>query len=266
MAEAFKTSGFKTAGFVSSIVLSAQSGLARGFDDFSDRFDLGADAADEGHFLDILEKRGDVTVAEAVKWLDGHATDRTFMWVHLYDPHAPYEPPEPYASRYADRPYDGEVAWSDELVGRLDAASTRLGIRDQTLTVADVGPRRVARRARRVGARIFSLPGDAQGAAAPEWARRRTGHAYFRCGPERRSLSDRPRSGRRGAASVDARGCGTQPRPQRARDVAGPRRHAVVRRIADAAHSLRMERPEECPRRPLEIHPRPEGGALRPLE
>ena len=135
MAEAFKTSGFKTAGFVSSIVLSAQSGLARGFDDFSDRFDLGADAADEGRFLDILEKRGDVAVAEAITWLEGHAGDRTFMWVHLYDPHAPYEPPEPYASRYADRPYDGEVAWSDELVGRLDAASARLGIRDQTLTV-----------------------------------------------------------------------------------------------------------------------------------
>ena len=133
MAEAFKTAGFDTAGFVSSIVLSAQSGLRRGFDEFSDRFDLGADAADEARFLDILEKRGDVAVADAVRWFEGHAQNRTFVWVHLYDPHAPYEPPEPYASRYADRPYDGEVAWSDELVGRLDASLTRLGIRDQTL-------------------------------------------------------------------------------------------------------------------------------------
>jgi choline-sulfatase len=135
MAEAFKAAGFRTAGFVSSIVLSRQSGLGRGFDDFSDRFDLGADAADEGRFLDILEKRGDVAVADAIAWLDGHTAHRTFAWVHLYDPHAPYEPPEPYASRYADRPYDGEVAWSDELVGRLDAALTRLGIRDRTLVV-----------------------------------------------------------------------------------------------------------------------------------
>jgi Tfp pilus assembly protein PilF len=55
--------------------------------------------------------------------------------VHLYDPHAPYEAPEPYASKYADRPYDGEVAWSDDLVGRLDAALARLGIRNETLTV-----------------------------------------------------------------------------------------------------------------------------------
>jgi arylsulfatase A-like enzyme/Tfp pilus assembly protein PilF len=133
LAEAFKAAGFNTAGFVSSIVLSAQSGLGRGFDQFSDRFDLGANAADEARFLDILEKRGDVAVGEAIAWLERHAQARTFVWVHLYDPHAPYEPPEPYASRYADRPYDGEVAWSDELIGRLDGALTRLGIRDRTL-------------------------------------------------------------------------------------------------------------------------------------
>jgi arylsulfatase A-like enzyme len=133
LAEAFKAAGFQTAGFVSSIVLSAQSGLGRGFDHFSDRFDLGSDAADEARFLDILEKRGDVAVGEAIAWLERHTQARTFVWVHLYDPHAPYEPPEPYASRYADRPYDGEVAWSDELIGRLDAALTRLGIRDGTL-------------------------------------------------------------------------------------------------------------------------------------
>ena len=133
LAEAFKAAGFATAGFVSSIVLSAQSGLARGFDEFSDRFDLGSDAGDEARFLDILEKRGDVAAGDAVAWLEKHAQARTFAWVHLYDPHAPYEPPEPYASRYANHPYDGEVAWSDELVGRLDEALARLGIRDRTL-------------------------------------------------------------------------------------------------------------------------------------
>ena len=134
LAEAFKSAGFDTAGFVSSIVLSAQSGLGRGFDEFSDRFDPGADAGDEARFLDILEKRGDVAVGDAIAWLERHAQARTFVWVHLYDPHAPYEPPEPYASRYADHPYDGEVAWTDELVGRLDSALARLGIRDRTLT------------------------------------------------------------------------------------------------------------------------------------
>jgi arylsulfatase A-like enzyme/Flp pilus assembly protein TadD len=133
LAETFKTAGYETAGFVSSIVLSGQSGLGRGFDEFSDKFEAGSDARDEARFLDILEKRGDVAVGDAIAWLERHAAARTFVWVHLYDPHAPYEPPEPYATRYANDPYDGEVAWSDELVGRLDAALTRLGIRDRTL-------------------------------------------------------------------------------------------------------------------------------------
>src|SRR5262249_11553984 len=123
LASVFKAAGFRTSGFVSSIVLSAQSGLARGFDDYSDRFDVDADDA---RFPDTLQRRGDITTSEAIAWLGERARDRTFTWVHLYDPHDPYEPPEPYASRYADRPYDGEVAWSDELVGRLDAALSRL--------------------------------------------------------------------------------------------------------------------------------------------
>src|SRR6185295_8827240 len=54
---------------------------------------------------------------------------------YLYDPHDPYEPPEPYATRYAGRLYDGEVAWSDELVGRLDDALGRLGLRDEAMLV-----------------------------------------------------------------------------------------------------------------------------------
>jgi arylsulfatase A-like enzyme len=133
LAEAFKAAGYTTAGFVSSIVLSAQSGLGRGFDDFSDRFDLGSNANDEARFLDVLEKRGDVAIADAIAWLEPRAQTRTFQWIHLYDPHAPYEAPEPYASRYTEHPYDGEVAWTDDLVGRLDAALVRLGIRDRTL-------------------------------------------------------------------------------------------------------------------------------------
>ena len=60
---------------------------------------------------------------------------RFFAWIHLYDPHDPYEPPEPYAAQYAGRPYDGEVAWTDELIGRLEAGLQRLGRRDQTLLV-----------------------------------------------------------------------------------------------------------------------------------
>jgi tetratricopeptide (TPR) repeat protein len=119
LAEILEKQGFKTAAFVSSIVLSKQSGLGRGFAHYSDHFDIGKDDA---RFLNTIQKRGDETVGEAVRWLGEAGTERRFAWVHLYDPHDPYEPPEPYASKYAGREYDGEVAWSDELVGRLDAA------------------------------------------------------------------------------------------------------------------------------------------------
>jgi choline-sulfatase len=132
LAERLKSLGFETAAFVSSIVLSRQSGLARGFDTYSDRFDVDADDA---RFLNTIQRRGDGPTAEAIAWLEGHSASRTFLWLHLYDPHDPYEPPEPYASRYADRPYDGEVAFADDLVGRLDAALDRLGRRGETLLI-----------------------------------------------------------------------------------------------------------------------------------
>ena len=132
LAEILQQQGFRTAGFVSSIVLSKQSGLARGFARYSDQFEIGDDDA---RFLNTIQKRGDATVAEAVAWLGEAATARRFAWVHLYDPHDPYEPPEPYRTRYAGRPYDGEVAWSDELVGRLDGALAANGLRDNTLLI-----------------------------------------------------------------------------------------------------------------------------------
>jgi arylsulfatase A-like enzyme/Flp pilus assembly protein TadD len=132
LAEILQRQGVRTAAFVSSIVLSRQSGLGRGFAVYSDRFDIGEDDA---RFLNTIQKRGDATVAEAIAWLREPAPERRFAWIHLYDPHDPYEPPEPYATRYADRLYDGEVAWSDELVGRLDAALARTGLAGDTLLI-----------------------------------------------------------------------------------------------------------------------------------
>ena len=84
----------------------------------------------------LLQKNGDVITEEAIAWLESNrGGDRLFAWIHLYEPHDPYEPPEPYATEYADRLYDGEVAWSDELFGRLDTALEELGLRDDTLVV-----------------------------------------------------------------------------------------------------------------------------------
>ena len=122
LAERFQRAGFATAAFIASTVLDRQSGLARGFDLYSDRFNPGED-----------RKPGDVVAAEAIDWMKGKR--KFFGWVHLYDPHAPYVPPGRYAAEYADRPYDGTVAWSDEVVGRLIDALRTAGTLDNTLVI-----------------------------------------------------------------------------------------------------------------------------------
>lgn len=141
LAEVLEGAGFETAAFVSSIVVSRASGLDRGFAIYDDKID--ADPTDP-RLLSSAQKRGDETVAEAVAWLEDRTESaewnadppaRLFMWLHLFDPHDPYEAPEPHGSRYADRPYAGEVAWTDELVGRLDDALTRLGLGKDTLLI-----------------------------------------------------------------------------------------------------------------------------------
>jgi choline-sulfatase len=130
LAEILKGAGFRTAAFVSSIVLDRRGGFGRGFDQYEDDFPK-TESAD---LLNTLQKPGADTVREAIAWLESQrAADRIFLWVHLYEPHDPYEPPEPYASRYRDRPYDGEVAYADALVGQLDDALERLGLKTQTL-------------------------------------------------------------------------------------------------------------------------------------
>jgi arylsulfatase A-like enzyme/Flp pilus assembly protein TadD len=136
LAEVLKKAGFATGAFVSSVVLDSSSGLSRGFDEYRAEFE--SDEA-QVRFLNTVQRRGDLTTAEAVAWLEKtHAASpsgRIFLWLHLYDPHDPYEPPEPYASRFAGRPYDGEVAFADDLLGRLDAALARLALRGETALV-----------------------------------------------------------------------------------------------------------------------------------
>ena len=122
LATLFQQEKFETAAFVASAVLDRQSGLSRGFSVYGDRFDGNGD-----------RRSGDLVVADAIAWLKGKS--RFFAWVHLYDPHAPYEPPSPYKEQYAGRPYDGTVAWSDELVGRLVAALRENSALDNTLVV-----------------------------------------------------------------------------------------------------------------------------------
>lgn len=134
LAELLRNAGFRTGAFLSSVVLRGEAGLDRGFQVYSDEFD--ADPTDP-RFLTTAQKRGDETLAEAIAWLEAQpAEERLFLWLHLYDPHDPYDPPEPFASRYPERPYAGEVAWTDDLVGQLMAALERLGLASDSLLIA----------------------------------------------------------------------------------------------------------------------------------
>jgi arylsulfatase A-like enzyme len=120
LAEQLRGAGYATAAFVSSFVLDARYGLDRGFDVYDDEF-----AGPGGSVFPsaLLERRGSATVAAAIEWLRRQPAQRpVFLWVHLFDAHAPYEPPEPWRSRWSSRPYEGEIAAADAALGRLLAA------------------------------------------------------------------------------------------------------------------------------------------------
>jgi choline-sulfatase len=101
--------GFRTGAFVSAFPLDARFGLARGFDRYDDRIGGG-----EWHGgFTMPERSGVRTVAEAIRWRGPPGGKQSFAFVHLYEPHFPYAPPEPFASRFRDAPYQGEVAAAD---------------------------------------------------------------------------------------------------------------------------------------------------------
>jgi arylsulfatase A-like enzyme/cytochrome c-type biogenesis protein CcmH/NrfG len=119
LAEVLKAQGYATAGFVGAFVLDSRWGIAQGFDTYFDDFDLSKYG---GVGLDTVQRRGDEVVAHAAAWLDAARAAPFFAWVHLYDPHAPYDAPEPYRSRFPpglQGAYDAEVAYTDAVVGTL---------------------------------------------------------------------------------------------------------------------------------------------------
>ncbi len=116
-AEAFAAAGFRTAAFVAAFPLDARYGLDRGFEVYDDAYPEGS-----ARGMAVAERSGDEVVGAAVSWWRRHEGERRFLWVHLYEPHVPYEPPPPFAARFPDRPYLGEVAAADAHMGRLHRA------------------------------------------------------------------------------------------------------------------------------------------------
>jgi len=130
LAERFTAGGWTTAAFVSAAVLDSDYGLARGFGHYDDRVD---DSPGKRHYT---ERSAAHTADAALSWLDGVEGEApVFMWVHLFDPHLPYEPPPPYDVEFADDPYRGEIAYTDEQTGRLIEGWRTHGRLDRSVVV-----------------------------------------------------------------------------------------------------------------------------------
>jgi arylsulfatase A-like enzyme/Tfp pilus assembly protein PilF len=111
LAERLRSAGYRTAAFVSAFAVARRFGLARGFDVYDDEFGEGR-----------AERTAGETTDRVLAYLGKESRRPLFLWVHYYDPHDPYTPPEPFRTRYAKQPYFGEIASMDQQLGRLTNA------------------------------------------------------------------------------------------------------------------------------------------------
>ena len=132
--EVLKKSGYHTGACIGSLILDPKASMAPGFDRGFDFFDAGfhpKSGSGEDRYHTVERRAGDV-VQHAITWLTKNHPSPFFLWVHLYDPHAPYDPPPPYDTRFKD-PYDGEVAYADASLGKLFAYLKQHGLYDRSL-------------------------------------------------------------------------------------------------------------------------------------
>jgi arylsulfatase A-like enzyme/Flp pilus assembly protein TadD len=129
LAEHLKTYDYSTAAFVGAYPLDSRFGISQGFDLYDDDYDVRDVKTDMGG-----ERIAEIVVGRAVHWLK-EQNSPWFLWVHCWDPHAPYEPPEPFKSRFSDDPYDGEVAYVDHVMGNLFDHLEKNGLWDSSLVI-----------------------------------------------------------------------------------------------------------------------------------
>ncbi|MBN2294559.1 MAG: sulfatase-like hydrolase/transferase [Pirellulales bacterium] len=128
LAERLRRQGFTTGAIISAFVLDSQFGLDQGFDTYSDQFDK--------TFKSLMaERKADEVSRHAENWLDEHHGDPFFLFLHYYDPHAYYEPPQPFAARFSSSPYAGEIAYTDHCIGLVIKKLKSLNVFDKTLIV-----------------------------------------------------------------------------------------------------------------------------------
>lgn len=129
LARILKSSGYSTGAFIGAFPLDSRFGLNQGFDVYDDNYgNLGAQE------FSYVERKAEAVIQPAMKWL-GQQHQPWFLWIHCFDPHQRYDPPEPFRTRYKDRPYDGEIAYVDSVLAKLFESLRRQNLMGSTLII-----------------------------------------------------------------------------------------------------------------------------------
>jgi choline-sulfatase len=134
LAQILRQHGLATAAFVGAFVLSRQFGLDQGFEKYDDTLGPTQKGSHEAFSL-YNERKGEMVTQACIQWLKDKNPDRFFIWVHFFDPHFPYDPPQAFKSACPDHPYDGEIAYTDHCVGLLLKELADRKVLEDTLVV-----------------------------------------------------------------------------------------------------------------------------------
>lgn len=132
VSEVLKEHGFSTAAFIGAFVLHSKWGINQGFDTYSDDFDT-------SRYSKILlenDRPAGAVLEDASQWIKDNKDKRFFTWIHLYDPHAPYRPPSPFAGKHPGSPYRDEVEYTDHELGKFFTFLKENGLYDRSLVIA----------------------------------------------------------------------------------------------------------------------------------
>lgn len=140
LAERLRDQGYRTAAAIGSFPLAAKFNLDQGFEVYDDRFNAQYEDFRGRRVLPrtgiFFDERRAAHVNEAIfPWLEDHSDEPFFLWLHYFDPHQPLEPPTPYDQLFLDDPYLGEIAYSDEALGKVMDTLRRLAIDDRTMVI-----------------------------------------------------------------------------------------------------------------------------------
>ncbi|HZX10240.1 MAG TPA: sulfatase-like hydrolase/transferase [Acidobacteriota bacterium] len=131
LSEIFKDQGYNTAAFVGAFPLDSRFGLDKGFEVYNDFYK----SKDRIRDLSFVERKAEAVNESALEWIKQNKDNPFFAWIHYFDPHSPYDPPAPYNIQYKRREYDGEIAYTDQIIGELLKTLEEQNLIEKTLII-----------------------------------------------------------------------------------------------------------------------------------